>query len=73
MLAIFRQDRKGQIVGGKVIEGSARDGVKLRVLRNEEVVSTGVVRELQAEKKKVAEVKAGRECGLRRGRPVHSG
>ncbi len=65
VLVVFRKDKKGMIVGGKVLSGIAKRGITARVLRNEEVIGTVNVTQVQSEKKVVSEVQQGSECGLR--------
>ena len=64
VLAIFRTEKKRQIIGGKVTEGKIRKGVSLEVWRNEEQAGKGKVVNLQKNKKEIAEVEKGSECGI---------
>lgn len=64
VLAIFRTEKKYQIVGGRISEGQAENNVKARIFRGGEIIGTGEVTELQAGKQKVKDVLAGQECGL---------
>jgi translation initiation factor IF-2 len=64
VLAIFRTEKNRQIVGGKVIEGEAKNGASLEVFRNEEKVGQGKITKLQKEKKEIGEVGKGAECGI---------
>ncbi|MBI5732287.1 MAG: translation initiation factor IF-2 [Candidatus Magasanikbacteria bacterium] len=64
VLAIFRTEKKYQIVGGRVSEGTAENNVKVRIVRNGSLAGGGEVTELQAGKMKVTDVLAGQECGL---------
>lgn len=65
ILALFKKEKKGQIVGGKIIDGVATRGSAVRVQRDNATLATGTVADLQHEKKTVAEVKKGSECGIR--------
>ncbi len=65
VLAIFRTEKKYQIVGGRVSEGRAENNVKARIMRNGEQVGSGEVVELQAGRQKVKDALAGQECGLK--------
>lgn len=65
VLAVFKQEKNGMIVGGRVIDGVAKNNAKARVTREGQLVAEGSLRELQLDKKKVDEVKSGRECGIR--------
>lgn len=64
ILAIFREDGKRQIVGGKVIEGKLEKGMKVKILRKGEAIGEGKIINLQSRKQDVPEVEAGKECGL---------
>lgn len=64
ILAVFRQDKKGMVVGGKVLEGSLKRGAKVRVSRKGEEVGVGTVTQVQQEKKVVPEIRQGSECGM---------
>jgi len=64
VLAIFRTEKKYQIIGGRVTEGQAENNVKARIWRQNEIVGTGEITELQAGKQKVKDILAGQECGL---------
>ena len=65
VLAIFRTEKKYQIVGGRVSDGRAENNVKARIMRNGEQVGSGEVVELQAGRQKVKDALAGQECGLK--------
>jgi len=64
VLAVFRQEKDRQIVGGKVISGEIFKGVRTEVLRGDAVIGQGRVISLQSEKKDVGKVEAGREAGI---------
>lgn len=64
VLAVFRREKAGMIVGGRVQEGAAKRGVKMEIIRNEAVVGRGVVKSLRQEKEEVSAVGKGRDCGL---------
>jgi len=64
VLAIFKTDKNGQIIGGKVISGEIKRGASLDVYRDEEKVGRGKIAKLQKEKKEVGEVGKGLECGM---------
>ena len=64
VLAIFKTDKSGQIIGGKVINGEIKRGASLDVYRNEEKIGQGKIAKLQKEKKEVGEVGKGYECGI---------
>ena len=64
VLSIFRTEKNRQIVGGKIIDGEARQGALLEIYRQEEKIGRGKVIELQKDKKKVKQVVKGSECGI---------
>ncbi|PIP18359.1 MAG: hypothetical protein COX42_01320 [Parcubacteria group bacterium CG23_combo_of_CG06-09_8_20_14_all_35_6] len=64
VLMIFKTDKNRQIIGGKVIEGEIKKGVKLEVWRENESLGNGRMISLQENKKDVVSVARGRECGL---------
>ncbi len=71
VLAIFRKEKKGMIVGGRVTDGSVKNGAHVRVTRNGAVVAEGGINDLQSDKRRVPEVAMGSECGIRfEGQPV---
>lgn len=71
VLAIFRTERKYQIVGGKVIEGQIKKDSLVNVWRGEEFVAKGSISNVQSAKQEVSLVEEGQECGLQfEGKPL---
>jgi len=64
VLMIFKTNKNRQIIGGKVIEGEIKKGVKLEVWRENESLGKGRMVSLQENKKDVILVAKGRECGI---------
>lgn len=64
VLAIFRTEKNRQIIGGKVIEGEIQKGSKIEIVRDEEVIGTGKIINLQKDKKDVPSVSKGGESGM---------
>ena len=64
VLAIFRQEKNRQVVGGKVISGEIVKGTRIEIIRNEAVVGQGRVTSLQTDKKEVGKVETGKEAGI---------
>jgi len=64
VLAIFRKTDKGQIVGGKVIQGKIEANTSAAVFRNEEFIGLGKISELQSGKQEVTDVQKGQEAGM---------
>lgn len=63
-LTIFHPEKGNQLIGGKVIEGLARNKVKVRILRNKEIIGEGKIVNLQKNRVDVNEVATGGECGI---------
>lgn len=64
VLAVFLVDKTRQVIGGKVIEGEIRKGLRADIIRAGEVVARGKVTNVQKDKKDVPVVQKGQECGL---------
>lgn len=65
VLAVFNKDKRGIVVGGRVLDGSIRKGGAVRALRGEAKVADGTVLTVQQQKRAVAEAARGSECGIR--------
>jgi len=65
VLAVFKRDERGQIVGGKVVSGKLKRGAMIDLVREKKVVLSGKLTQLQQSKADVEEVKEGFECGIR--------
>ncbi len=63
-LIIFWGEKNRQIVGGKIIEGEIKKGLKLEVLRGEEKIGGGKIINLQRDKKDMERLVKGDECGI---------
>lgn len=71
VLAVFKTNKDGQIIGGKVISGKAENGSMIEIMRNNEFIENGKLVKLQAGKQDVQIVEAGEECGIQfEGRPL---
>ena len=64
ILALFRQDRAKQIVGGRVETGKIAKGARFDLIRNGLVIGAGKILELQSQHKTADEVPAGQEFGI---------
>ena len=64
VLVIFKTNKNRQIIGGKVIEGEIKKGAKLEIWREDVSLGKGRTISLQENKKDVALVARGRECGI---------
>lgn len=61
---VFKITKVGAVAGCYVTEGKVKNDTKIRVLRDEIIVHTGVLSSLKRYKDDVKEVPAGLECGL---------
>ena len=64
ILAIFRQEKNRQIIGGKVTEGEMKSSLKIEVERNNEVIGRGRIIQFQRNKVDVDKALKGQECGI---------
>ncbi|MFA6272255.1 MAG: translation initiation factor IF-2 [Patescibacteria group bacterium] len=65
ILAIFKTDKDGQIVGGRVKQGKIENESKVRIIRNNEKIGMGRMAQLQSDKKSTKEVPKDSECGMK--------
>lgn len=70
LLAIFYKKEKEMIIGGKIIEGKARNGAEFRIWRKveggeEEIIGQGKITSLKRDQENVNEVNTGYECGMK--------
>lgn len=63
-LLVFWGEKNRQIIGGKIIEGEVRKGLKVEVLRDEKKVGEGKIINLQRNKKDIEKLVKGDECGV---------
>ncbi len=64
VLAIFRTNKDGMIVGGKVTKGVMSAGTKVDVVRDKAIITTGTIDVVQHNKVEVDRVETGEEGGL---------
>ncbi len=64
VLAIFKNMKKGMVVGGKVTSGELVKGENLELVRDKEILGKGKLTQLQHNKEDVSKVKSGLECGI---------
>ena len=65
VLAIFKKDAKSIVCGGRVTAGKVVRGAIVDAKRNNDLVMTGRLAQLQQNKQDVTEVKEGLEAGIR--------
>ena len=71
VLAIFRNENNGQIIGGKVIEGRIEKESLIEALGEQKIIELGKLINLQMAKQNVNLVEAGQECGIEyQGKPI---
>ncbi len=64
VLAVFRQEKNRQVVGGKVISGEILKGAKIEIVRKETAIGLGRIVSLESEKKETGKVLASKEAGV---------
>jgi translation initiation factor IF-2 len=64
VLLSFWAEKSRQIVGGKIVEGEVKKGVKIEVFRNEKMISQGRLINLQKNKKDIGQAGKGEEVGV---------
>ncbi|MEK7139108.1 MAG: translation initiation factor IF-2, partial [Patescibacteria group bacterium] len=65
VLAIFKTDKTGQVVGGAVTDGKVAVNTKARLLRDGLDLDRLAIVGLQSGKQEVQDVEAGAQCGLK--------
>jgi translation initiation factor IF-2 len=65
VLAVFKTQKDGQIVGGKMIDGSVEADSFADVYRGEQLIEKGKLSSLQSGKQEVSSCQEGEECGLK--------
>jgi len=61
---VFWGEKNRQIIGGKIVSGELKKGLKLEVFRGEEKIGLGKIINLQRDKKDVDLLKKGDEAGI---------
>lgn len=64
VIALFKNDKNGQVVGAKVLSGKMEKGLWIDVLREEEKIGKGKVYHLQHEKEEADIVGVGKNAGI---------
>jgi len=65
VLRAFSATKRARVIGGRVEEGTFSLGATVHILRRENDIGTGIVKELQVNRADVKEVATGSECGLK--------
>ena len=64
VLAVFKTGARDQIIGGKVLDGRAKNNVKAKIIRDKKIIGSGKIIKLQSGKQDVESVEENQECGL---------
>lgn len=64
VLVIFKTEGRRQIVGGRIVEGELRQGLKVEVFREEKKIGAGKIIGLQKNKKEIEKGVSGEEVGI---------
>lgn len=64
ILAIFSQKDKKQLAGGKVVSGTLKKNISVKILRQNEEIGSGRITSLKSFKQEVNQVLAGNEAGI---------
>lgn len=64
LLAIFREDRKGIVVGAKLERGNAEKNQEIKLFQDENEKWRGKILSLRREKNEVKEISSGQEFGI---------
>ncbi|MBI2590195.1 translation initiation factor IF-2 [Candidatus Berkelbacteria bacterium] len=64
VLKIFRTTKTHQILGGRIEQGRIVKSARVTILREKEILGTGIIESVQKGQEAVAELHAGEECGL---------
>lgn len=64
ILKVFNKTKTNQVVGARVLNGSIKLGNRVKIMRREEEIGKGTIKELQQQKSKATEVTADTECGI---------
>lgn len=64
ILRTFSSKKNHHVIGGKIKEGTLQKGEKVNILRRDEKIDEGVIKELQTQKIKTEEVREGDEFGM---------
>ena len=65
VLAVFRKEDRAAVIGGTVVKGKITMNAKVSISRDEQVLGTGTIVQLQSNKVNVNDVSQGHECGLK--------
>jgi len=64
VLKFFSQTKSNQVIGARVLKGSIKVGNKVKIIRRDQEIQKGVIKELQQQKSKTSEISTDMECGV---------
>jgi len=64
IIAVFKKLKDGMIIGGPVINGKAVLGANVDILRREEKIGIGLIKQLEHNNRKLEQVDKGQEAGI---------
>ncbi|MEK9154950.1 MAG: translation initiation factor IF-2 [Patescibacteria group bacterium] len=64
ILKTFSQKGKTQLIGGKIISGTIRNNIRVKIFRGESEIGFGKITSLKQQKKDVSQVPTGEEFGM---------
>lgn len=64
VIALFKKDKSGQVIGAKVLSGKVENGLRIDVVRGEENLGKGKILHLQHEKSDADTVGVGKNAGI---------
>lgn len=64
VLVVFKGEKKGQVVGCRVVEGIIKKGAKIEIHREDKILDTGVILNLQKNKIDIEKAREGEEIGI---------
>lgn len=64
VLRVFSKNKDKQVIGGRMTEGEIKSGNNVKIVRRENVIGEGRVKEVQTQKIKTSSVKEGDEFGM---------
>jgi len=64
ILALFKKSKKGQIIGGRVVEGEITKDTLAEVYRNKEKIGQGKIKSMEEEKRTISSAGKGKEVGM---------
>jgi translation initiation factor IF-2 len=65
VLATFKSDKTGHVVGGRVLDGHVRKNANMVIFRGDSPVGEGTVVAVQSGKSEIGEARMGQECGVK--------